>query len=287
MPRIEVLEGLSMPGSLERENEDAMGATHSIAFVMDGVTGVADGPLLPGKSDAAWVAQAGRDLLHEYGNEEAARDLAGLITKVAAGITERFERERSRAPKERYEFPYTTLSMIGVEPGRINVASLGDSRVLIESSDDEIHNFGPPTRSTFEQRTAAKMLAARNGQPLGVDAIRATVLGDLRRAREIVNTPQGYWLLGADANVGAHVTVKSIPLEGPAVALLATDGFYALVEDYRLHGDRELIANAQTLGLHILGRELRHLEDEDPVGDRFPRMKKSDDATALLVRITP
>lgn len=287
MARIEVLEGLSMPGSLERENEDAMGATHFVAFVLDGVTGVGDGLLLPGKSDAAWVAHAARDLLVEHG-KDSGTDLAGLITKVATGITQRFEKERTRAPNARYELPWTTLSMIGVEPGRINIAFLGDSRALIETDDDEVHNIGPhPSRNVFEQRVAAKMLAARKEQSLSVDTIRATVLDDLRRSRDTVNTEKGYWLLGADAAVGSHVQVTSIPLTGPATALLATDGFYALVEDYRHYGDRELIANAQTLGLKILGRELRHVEDDDPVGERFPRMKKSDDATALLVRIEP
>jgi hypothetical protein len=37
----------------------------------------------------------------------------------------------------------------------------------------------------------------------------------------------------------------------------------------------------------VLARELRHIEDDDPHGERYPRMKKSDDATALLVRIEP
>jgi hypothetical protein len=69
--------------------------------------------------------------------------------------------------------------------------------------------------------------------------------------------------------------------------LLATDGFYALVEDYKRYGDRELIATAQTIGLATLARELRHIENDDPNGERFPRMKKSDDATALLVRVEP
>jgi hypothetical protein len=31
--------------------------------------------------------------------------------------------------------------------------------------------------------------------------------------------------------------------------------------------------------------ELRAVEDGDPEGVRFPRFKKSDDATALLVRV--
>jgi hypothetical protein len=67
--------------------------------------------------------------------------------------------------------------------------------------------------------------------------------------------------------------------------VLATDGFrWSGLQRY---GDRELIATAQTMGLAILARELRHIENDDPNGVRYPRMKKSDDATALLVRVEP
>lgn len=285
MSRIQVIEGLSLPGSPERVNEDALGAGHSIAFVLDGVTGLADTPVMPGKSDAAWASHAARDLLIVH---EATGDLRTLVGNVARDITARFEAERLRPPAARYEIPWTTLSMIRVADGRLYVAFVGDSRVLVETSDDEVHNFGiNPSRSALETKLAAKMIAARKEQALGVESIRATVLPDLRRSRDTVNTPQGFWLLGPDAAVGAHVSVASLALTGPATVLLATDGFYALVEDYGRYGDRELIATAQTLGLAILGRELRHIEDDDPGGDKYPRMKKSDDATALLVRVEP
>jgi serine/threonine protein phosphatase PrpC len=176
------------------------------------------------------------------------------------------------------------MSLIGVEPGKLDIAYVGDSRVLIETADDEVHNFGTnPSRSAFETRLAAKMIASRKGQPLGP----ATVLPELRQARNPVNTGAGYWLLGADPAVGVHATVTSLALSGPATVLLVTDGFYALVEDYQRYGDRELIATAQTIGLKALARELRHIEDEDPNGERYPRMKKCDDATALLVRVEP
>jgi serine/threonine protein phosphatase PrpC len=285
MARIQVIEGLSLPGSPERVNEDALGAGKSVAFVLDGVTGLADTPVMPGKSDAAWASHAARDLLIAH---EATTDIQTLVGDVARDITKRFEAERLRVPSARYELPWTTLSMIRLHDGRLDVGFVGDSRVLVETADDEVHNFGlNPSRSEFETKLAAKMLAARKDEALGTDSIRATVLEDLRRARETVNTGKGYWLLGADAAVGPHVTVASMPLTGPATVLLVTDGFYALVEDYKRYGDRELIATAQTLGLSILGRELRHIEDDDPVGAKYPRMKKSDDATALLVRVEP
>jgi hypothetical protein len=285
MLRIQVIEGLSLPGSPERMNEDALGAGHSIAFVLDGVTGLADTPVMPGKSDAAWASHTARDLLIAH---EATSDLRTLVGDVARDLTTKFEAERLRPPAARYEIPWTTLSMIRVADGRLHVAFVGDSRVLVETADDEVHNFGVnPSRTAFETNLAEKMRAARSGHALGVESIRATVMPELRRARDTVNTPQGYWLLGPDPAVGAHISVTSIALTGPATILLATDGFYALVEDYKRYGDRELIATAQTLGLSILGRELRHIEDDDPEGAAYPRMKKSDDATALLVRVEP
>jgi serine/threonine protein phosphatase PrpC len=284
MASIRVIEGLSIPGSPERVNEDALGASEGIAFVLDGVTGLADTPLMPGASDAAWVAHAVRDLLLRHDTA----DLRTLIGEVARELVTRFARERLREPAARWELPWTTLSLIGIEPGRLNIAYVGDSRVLVETADDEVHNFGTnPSRTAFETRLASKMLAMRKGQALGLESIRATVLPELRRARDTVNTPNGFWLMGPDPAVAANATVTSLALDGPATVLLATDGFYALVEDYKHYGDRELIATAQTLGLSVLARELRRIEDEDPEGARHPRMKKSDDATALLVRIEP
>jgi hypothetical protein len=283
MPQITVIEGLSIGGSAERVNEDALGAAHSIAFVLDGVTSLSETPLMPGRSDAAWASHTARDLFLAHA-ASGGGDLRSLITTVAQGITAQFEAGRVRAPAERYELPWTTMSLIGVEAGQLNIAYVGDSRVLVESDDDEVHNFGTnPSRNAFETRLAQKMIAARKGQPLGP----AVVLPELRRARNTVNTSAGYWLLGADPAVGANATVTSLTLSGPATVLLATDGFYALVEDYHRYGDRELIATAQTIGLQALMRELRHIEDDDPNGERFPRMKKSDDATALLVRVEP
>ena len=282
MPQITVIEGLSIGGSAERVNEDALGAVGSIAFVLDGVTSLSEPPLMPGRSDAAWASHVARDLFLEHGNSDVI-DLRALVTTVAQGITDRFESERSREPRERYELPWTTMSLISVEAGRLNIAFVGDSRVLVET-DDQVHNFGVnPSRTAFETRLAAKMIASRKGQPLGP----AAVLPELRAARNTVNTNTGYWLLGADPRVGANATVTSLALSAPAIVLLATDGFYALVEDYERYGDRELIATAQTIGLATLARELRQIEDDDPTGERYPRMKKSDDATALLVRVDP
>jgi hypothetical protein len=67
--------------------------------------------------------------------------------------------------------------------------------------------------------------------------------------------------------------------------LLATDGFLALVSDYRRYDAEALFAAAASLGLERLGEELREIESKDADGTRYPRFKTSDDATALLLRV--
>ena len=283
MARIQFLEGLSIAGSKDRDNDDAMGATSTIAFVLDGVTSLADPPLMAGRSDAAWVAHLARDLLLKH-PPDVASDIPGFIRRVARDITAQFEAERTRSPAARYELPWTTLSLIAVEARRLHIAFVGDSRVLVEAADDSVHNYGiSPSRGAAETRLAQKMISA--GKGMGVDAIRQTVIQDLQRSREMVNTVEGFWLLGADERIGDHLRMATLELSGPATVLLATDGFYAITEDYKHYGDRELIATSQVVGLQTLARELRHIEDNDPEGRRYPRMKKSVDATALLVRV--
>lgn len=46
-----------------------------------------------------------------------------------------------------------------------------------------------------------------------------------------------------------------------------------------------LIAAAREQGLKALGDKLRGIEDGDPEGRRYPRFKKSDDATAVLLKL--
>jgi hypothetical protein len=68
--------------------------------------------------------------------------------------------------------------------------------------------------------------------------------------------------------------------------LLASDGFLALASDYGAYSADTLMTAAMTRGLKALGEELRAIEAGDAGGDRFPRFKKSDDATALLLKLS-
>ena len=70
----EILDTFSLPGDPFKPNDDAFAHTHNAAVVLDGATGLGD-PLMPGASDAAWIAHFGaRRLMAHIGDGETPKD---------------------------------------------------------------------------------------------------------------------------------------------------------------------------------------------------------------------
>ena len=102
-----------------------------------------------------------------------------------------------------------------------------------------------------------------------------------------MNKPGGsHWTFGLDPACADHARTWSLELRRPAHLLLMTDGFAALTDRYDAYGAGDLVQAALTRGLQELGRELRQIEVADAGGAKHPRFKASDDATALLMRLS-
>lgn len=68
-------------------------------------------------------------------------------------------------------------------------------------------------------------------------------------------------------------------------ALLASDGFYRLVDTYGRYSAEALLQAALADGLAPLYAALRRIEDADPQCLQYPRLKARDDATAFLLKL--
>src|SRR5579863_8268313 len=95
--RLEVAQFLSLPGDPAKTNEDAFGHGETAAVVIDGATPLGKG-LMPGPSDAAWIAQFGarRLMAHLQGGDGARRALRAAL----ADTRKSFEALRRHAPEE-------------------------------------------------------------------------------------------------------------------------------------------------------------------------------------------
>jgi hypothetical protein len=278
---LELLESLSLPGDPAKANEVSFGHDAAAAVVLDGATPLGDG-LMPGPSDAAWIAQFGarRLLAHLRDGVGARKALRGAL----ADAQKSFEALRRMPPQEKWQTP--CASMMLAVPGEAGVEFLwyGDCAALIKQGDAAVTVVG----ESFDKRAAeaqrAKAIAKEKNLPPASGLSRPEFIGSLRATRNRINSGS-YWLFSPDAKAAAHVSRRVVKLSPGAIVLLSTDGFLALASDYGVYNPDSLMAAAQSKGLAALGEELRATEASDPGGEKFARFKKSDDATALLLKL--
>jgi hypothetical protein len=141
---------------------------------------------------------------------------------------------------------------------------------------------------TFDKRAAeaqrAQAIAKEKNLPPAAGLGRQEFIGTLRAARNRINSGND-WLFSPDVKAASHVSRRVMKTASGSTVLLATDGFLALASDYGAYSADSLMAAAMSNGLAALGEELRAIEAGDGGGDKFPRFKKSDDATALLLKM--
>ena len=278
----ELLDSLSLPGDAAKPNEDAFGHDAAAAVVLDGATPLGDG-LMPGPSDAAWIAQFGarRLLAHLRDGEGARKAVRGAL----ADAQKSFEALRRHPPEEVWQTPCASMMLAVAGEGGVEFLSFGDCAALVQPEGGAVMVVG----ETFDKRAAeakrAQAIAKEKNLSPASGLSRPEFLGALRATRNRVNSGS-YWLFSPDAKAASHASRRIVKTAPGTRLLLASDGFLALASDYGAYGADSLMQAAVEKGLEALGEELRAIEAGDAVGDKFPRFKKSDDATALLLRLT-
>jgi len=278
--RLELIDSFTLPGDPAKPNEDSFAASAVAACVFDGATGLGD-RLMPGRSDAQWIAQFGarRFKAHAETGEGAIRD---WLRGAAADAEKSYKALRLRPPVENYEIAYASAIMAAPDGDNLSFLWFGDCAALLRDSDGAFRLFGDTLNRKESERARVERLV-RPGKPGPAAAgVRQEYLPVLRASRNYVNTAEE-WLFAPDAACADHAKEGRVSAALDSRLLLASDGFLALASDYERYTPEALFAAANREGLAVLGEELRAIEAADPDGTRFPRFKRSDDATALLL----
>lgn len=285
-----ILETLTDPGS-EKANEDAFGHSGAHAWVIDGATDVADGPLIGNETGAHWLANEASGLF-EANAMRYGPDLQGLVRFTMETLSLRFAQQKLRDPNGRHEWPSAAMALIHVGKGHAGEAKLVCGNfadcglILLEDESEEAHVYGVKHTSREVRamsRTAELIEALAPGERPFENAAVMEYLQDNRRRQ---NTADGYWILGIDPEAAAHMRHWEIPLLRPVTGLLFSDGFGSIVFDYHRLDPATLVRRAEMGGLRSILAEIRQIEAvDDPDCLSWPRFKRHDDATAILFRV--
>jgi hypothetical protein len=277
------LDALSIPGNPAQPNDDAWAQTSNAAVVLDGATNLGQA-LLPGGSDAAWIARfAARRLMAHC--QTGASSIDALRSALGEAETS-FRGLRRREPTENYETPYASMMFVRANDKEFEALWFGDCAALVKHPSKAVEVIGDAFDKRAAEARRVSMLAKAKGLTPAAGYNRPEFLSALRTARNSINTEKGAWLFGPMVDAADHVRRHCSQAPSGTMILLASDGFLALTSDYGLYDVDALLAACESKGLEQMARELRLAEDADPEGAKFPRFKKSDDATAVLLRLS-
>jgi hypothetical protein len=279
---LELIDALSAPGHPEKPNDDAWGHVGRMAVVFDGATGLGES-LLPGDSDAAWLARLGAERIAAHAGRLAAHE---ALSAAAAEVEAAYLRERSRPPADNYEVPFASMMLVEASGrGGLDALWFGDCAALVLRPGEGCEVVGEAFGRRAAEAASAVRLASAHGRNPAAASVDPAFLPALRASRSRYNTEGGPWIFGPMRQCADKAKRGAFAAPSGSLVLLASDGFLALGCDYQRYDADGLVAAAAERGLADLLAELRAIEQGDAEGARYPRFKTSDDATAVLLRV--
>jgi hypothetical protein len=276
------VETATEPGTAGRPNEDFVGVVlpaagrGGVLVLLDGVTPHPDGTGC--EHGVPWfVARLGGALIELSASR---RDMA--LSDCLAGAIERTARAHDgRCDLSHPNTPQSTVVAARWDDERVDHLVLSDSALLVEHPTDGVRAVLDDRLGRLPEPVPA-LRAQLRGLPRG-SAERAAAMARYRPAVEALrNAEGGFFTAAADPAVAGRAVAGAEPRADVRALAALTDGATRLVEVFgrtdwpgafdllTAHGCAELIAR------------VRAAEDADPHGDRFPRGKPRDDATAAL-----
>lgn len=266
-------------------NEDRHGhSAGMLAWVIDGATDVLEQPLVGDGSDAAWFAEAAHRALTVAALDppDHLSDLPGLL---CAAVAEEFARNAYRQPAGRHEHPSATTLILRVHDRRLDYVAVGDC-ALIARSGDTLHTVGLGGHEAGDRSTAQVLTTfQKQNHTASPDDAKAHMWPKIRAQRAGINRPDGYGALSITSPPAQFIVSGGFEVSPGDHVLIATDGLTRLSEVYRRHEPAQLFDTAISRGLHALVTELREIETADASCRNYPRVKATDDATALLLKM--
>lgn len=270
--RFDLLQSLSIAGDPDTPNDDRIGCTGRLAWVIDGATDLGPPGLVGTQGGAAWIADtAGTAFAHA-----ADESIDAICASVFAQVERRYAAAQQRDALGRWELPSAAFLAARAGPHGIELGWAADCTALIRRGDD-VARIG----ARVDRNAEAASAACFAGHGLGDKQRPEAITDALRQSRN--RLPRH--VLGVEPLAPEDLGLAVVPAAAGDDVLLMSDGFAALVDSYAALDDEALMASLGTRGLVELAFELRAIEAGDAACTRFPRFKRSDDASALWLRV--
>ncbi|GAA0439294.1 hypothetical protein Aca07nite_49210 [Actinoplanes capillaceus] len=259
----------SLASNEDGENEDWYSASPRSLVVLDGATARTNTGCQHGIS--WYAAHLGAAL------SEGALDTESPLTTILEEGIARVAGLHPSCDLAHEGTPSAAVAMVRLSDGFLEYLVLGDVSIILDGNDGIV-----AVSDERVSQTAADERRNADSFPIG-SAEKSAAMVKMKHAELAMrNRDGGYWIAAADPTAAEHALtgrIKAVELRRFAVV---TDGAARIVSPFGELSWVELLDLAEEESPEAVLRRVRQAEASDPLGTRWPRNKRSDDATLIL-----
>lgn len=270
----------------QENNEDLIATYRSEGItdivIMDGGTSVADRNYVDtGMGDVVWFVRTFALSLEEYIRPDRTPEQS--VRLALKDVRTDFHQKTSGIPVPHYAYPIAAMTWIRIQevPGSVTlqIYSLGDCKTFLRTADGSVTDLDPyenPQELVIQGEISR---LTEEGITDGA-ARRERLLPMLRARREFQNSDPSPSVLCLDPQGPFSARRHTVQADHASMLLAMTDGFYRIVDTYKIHSIEKLATKCAQEDLESIMKELRDFESASRESTGLV-IKSTDDASAV------
>ena len=265
----------------DKINEDIVYTTNNYGWVIDGATGLNNKNLTGSRSDAYWFVNEWNKYLKENISDNSI-SIKEIIIKGIECISNKFYQIVTLKHIDKVDLPSASIAIVRINNEVLEYFLLGDCTLVLENNKGKSLIIKQELLDKLDNKAKIEMAKLMINKGMNFIEAKQEINSLLVKHRLLKNTPNGYWTLEFDKNAIENSLCGCFDFVECEKALLMSDGFSAIFDNYNYTDVNNIISIVEKQGLQQIYKIIRFIEEEDADILKFPRFKKSDDASAVM-----
>lgn len=203
-------------------------------------------------------------------------------------LNQALETVRALAP-EGFNQASASVILARTDGKTLHYLSLGDCTGVLRYKDGTVQIIKDESVPQLDGIVVsmAEKVAAKEGISLAAALKSPLCQEQLLLHRNLKNTPQGYYTCDPSGVGVPHAILMQLPLHDLDAILLMSDGYADCVINFHLFPTFGALMTAiEESSIYAVLEQLYQAQDGDVSQDQYPRLKHSDDATAIFSKLS-
>ena len=262
--------------------EDTSYFCSGFSFVLDGASSLIKTKITDYESDPQWLALRFKEEISKYSIIDSPKAiLHEIMNKLKVEFSNLYADELTEDM-----YPSAGLSLVYEKGEDVNIFQLGDCSILVKFNNGTVKEYANHTITKLDDIAINKMAEIAKTENIDVADARSKVNDILIKHRNYKNKLSGYMILdptGEGIDRADEYILKKDEIDS---ILIMSDGFRSCIDTFHMYSDNEAFFDeCINHSLSYVCEKLFKLQDEDEKLNNYPRLKKRDDTTALMIKV--